>query len=221
MGLTLSIAVLSFWPGDAEACSLAQAPYNEQRLSETGGTIPLLLNDGGMDTQPPGRPTLSDLQVRLVLNPCRGDGASCPDLDVLTLSVSASDERTPADRLRYLGYFGGSASEVDAAQPEILFSPDWGRSSTLSAHLGLNRERSGRGFSRENLCFALATVDEAANVSERSDVLCVDTTDERSSSAVVRQSSPCGGPGCGGLRLFGAMPLAMVALVLLRSRRGT
>ena len=89
---------------------------------EASGAIAVLTDGGVADTVPPGRPVLSAVQVTLVRSPCDGRGMACPEMDSFTMTVTASDDRTPAERLRYVAFFGATAAEASSAPaPELLF----------------------------------------------------------------------------------------------------
>ena len=104
------------------------------------------------------------------------------------------------EALRYVAYFGATAQEAAAAtSPELSFMGDFGRPNRVGAFLGHDRTRVGTGFSRPTLCFAIAAVDEAANVGERSDAVCVDTIDEKAATTTMVDGAPCT-LGCAGCR---------------------
>jgi len=211
-----AILLLALIPSLAWPCSLVAQPANEEQLSSVQ-FIPALV-DGGSDTAPPVKPVVSGLVVTLFRNPCDGRGSACPQLDTLKMTVSTGDDHTPVERLRYVAYFGAtSADVVSAVNPQVIFSPDFTSPNTITAYLGVNRLRSGDGFRKATLCFALAAVDEAANVSERSDATCVNTIDE--GTAVMVDGAPCV-LGCGGCSGAGEVPFVLLAVgALLRRRR--
>lgn len=204
-------------PAVAWPCSLIDLPTS---LDVLAGPPTPLLTDAGRDTTAPGKPVLSNLNVTLIDSPCDGRGAACPQLDVLRVNVAASDDQTPVERLRYVAWFGATTAEAAArAEPEVVFFSDRDAPTRISAWLGLAGSRSGQHFQRAQLCFALAAVDEAANVGPRSDVTCVDTTDRAAATTTVVQGAPCV-LGCGGCGSAGSVaPLAVLALAAWRRRR--
>lgn len=211
----LSVTLLA--PAVAWPCSLIDRPA---RLEVLAGPPSPMLTDAGGDAAAPGKPALSNLDVTLIDSPCDGRGAACPQLDVLRVNVAASDDQTPVERLRYVAYFGATTEEAAArAEPEVVFFADRDAPTRISAWLGLAGARSGRHFQRAQLCFALAAVDEAANVGPRSDVTCVDTTDHAAATSTIVQGAPCV-LGCGGCGSTGSIaPLALLALAAWRRRR--
>jgi MYXO-CTERM domain-containing protein len=207
-------------PSVARPCSLRQLPVGAEPFS-TGSTVPNRLLDGGTDATPPAKPTAANLKVTLVKNPCNGSGASCPQFDVLEFTVASGDLETPVDRLRYLAAFGATAAEAATAEPSLLFAADPSTPTAVSAWLGLDGLRSGSGFDRASYCFTLAAVDDGANVSPRSDAVCVDTTSTTAPTTTVTQGTPCGALGCGcstSSERSGAL-LALLALAWLGAAR--
>lgn len=183
-------------PSVARPCSLVQRPNGVQPIGG-GVPIPVRLDDGGSDLSPPAKPALSNLKVTLVKNPCDGSGAACPQLDSLEFTVASGDTQTPTERLRYVAAFGATAAEAATAEASLLFEADFSAPTAASAWLGLDGVRSGTGFDRASYCFTLSAVDDAANVSPRSDALCVDTTSTTAATTTVTQGNACGGLGCG------------------------
>lgn len=211
----LALTVLT--PALAWPCSLAQRPAGLELLTAQQPVPPV--GDAGTDATPPSKPVLSNPTVTLFDAPCDGSGISCPQLDFLTVTVDASDDQVPAERLRYVAYFGDTAEAVMAATaPEARFGPDPQSSGTVTAWLGLGGARNETGFQRARLCFALAAVDEAANVSPRSEVTCLDTTSRTAATTTLRQGNLCG-VGCGCTSPAGAAPLMLLALAVARRRR--
>ncbi|MFZ5442604.1 MAG: hypothetical protein ACOZQL_21525 [Myxococcota bacterium] len=210
---TLLLALLLAAPA-AWACSLVGLPVEAQPLTDAG--IPPLA-DAGVDAQAPGQVVVQGVEVTLFTGtPCDGSGASCPQLDMLRVTLAASDDRTPADGLRYVAAFGATEAEAAAAPAELLFTHDLTATNTVSAYLGLNRRRSGAGFQRQTLCFTLAAVDGAGNVGARSSARCLDTT--TTEGATLQPGVACSLPGCS---TSAWSPLALLAaLALRRARRG-
>lgn len=194
--LSAASLLLSF--NDAQACSLAQAPFGAQRLTSADGGIPVLTSaDAGADGQAPSTVTMTGAAVTLITNPCDGSGASCPEFDALRFTVSASDDVTAPDGLRFIAAFGATEAEAASADAELLFEADPSDPTQVSAYLGFEQSRSGEHFSREQLCFALAAADEAGNVGPRSTPLCLNTTDATAANTTVVAGQGCvGGIGC-------------------------
>ncbi len=213
----VAVALMLLTPAVAWPCSLAERPSDLEFLQ---GRAIAPVGDAGADATPPGKAGLSNPRVTLVRDACDGSGAACPQLDALEVTVAASDDQTPAARLRYVAYFSATAQEVAAAStPELLFGPNRDSATTVSAWLGLGSARGEQGFGRKTLCFALAAVDEAANVGERSDALCLDTTDTTAATTTLVQGTPCGG-GCAGCAGSGSGAAVVLGLgALLRRRR--
>jgi len=215
--LALSICLV---PAAVLACSLADRPPNAQPLSELDGGVPASQADAGGDVQRPSKPVLSEPNTRLIRGGCDGSGASCPELDLFTVKVAATDERTAAAQLRFVASFGSSAVDASAAPQTLLFDADFSDPGQIRAWLGQGKSRSETGFSRSMLCFTVAAVDEAGNVSDRSDALCADTVSETAATTTVVQGSPCGLLGCGCSSGAGSLALlALAAGLRLRRRR--
>lgn len=206
---TLLLSLLLGAPA-AWACSILSQPVGAQPVTDAG-IAPL--PDAGVDLTAPGALVVEAVQLTLVESPCDGRGAACPQLDTVKVSFSATDDRTSADALRYVASFGGTEAEATAAAPSLLFEHDLQATDAVTAHLGVNRARSGEGFQRQQLCFTLAAVDAAGNVGPRSAARCVDTTSTE--GATIFQGTPCS-LGCSTAALS---PLGLLALVLLRRRR--
>jgi hypothetical protein len=190
-----SFLFLSF-SSTAWACTLASTPNEGEQLS-AGSVIPKLSSTE--DTTAPSTPQVNFKELILVQNPCDGAGSSCPQLDYVRFSITASDDTSKVDALRYVGFFGQTEAEVSAASaPEILFRADYSDPTQMTASLGFGGARTPtalalRQFSKNIVCFSLAAVDEAANVSPRSAPQCINTVD--ASIAKVIRGTACG-RGC-------------------------
>lgn len=205
--------------GTAWACSLIQAPNSLQQLAP-GEPLVLRRNDAGTDTEVPSKPVISALQVRLIEHGCNGSGASCPDLDTLTMTVTASDAYTSAQSLRYLAAFGDTAAAAENAAFSVLFEPDISQADKITAFLGFGGRREEADFSRTKLCFVLAAVDDAGNISARSDGQCVDTTDVNAPTTQRVAGHPCTmGVGCSTSALStGAATLVLALLFFAHTK---
>ncbi len=171
------------------ACSLAQQPSDLQFLQHDAG-VDLRQPGAGADDQPPSRPVLSNFKVTVIENGCNGSGISCPENDLLSMNVNSTDNVTATSNLRYVAAFADNESAATTAPFEILFGPDISDASRVTAYLGVG-QRSNAGFQRGQLCFALAAVDAAGNIGERSEAVCIDTTDRNASTTEVVQGHPC------------------------------
>ena len=208
-------AMSAFTPDTAEACSLMMLPRGVEQLPGPGELPPHPDSESyGPDSQAPGPVTLSDPQVTLVHNGCNGSGASCPDMDLLDLTVSATDDLATSEQLRYIAAFGSTAAEATNAEAEIIFSPEPMDASRVRAHLGQDGQRSGHWFSAGALCFTLAAVDPAGNVGPRSAPLCLNTVDDDADYVTVVRGNGCTGFGCTSTTATAA-PLALGAAVTL------
>lgn len=161
--------------------------YTSQRCSSSNDVCGFVV--GPPDDVAPSAPVLTDFEVNLHKNPRSGGAAGCPDLDMLTLVLEASDDRTEPDNLVGLAYIAEDAAAATAqTTPTLTFKPheSWRAQSELdpkevSFALGeaVSRARDGVGFRREGpYCFAIAIMDRAGNVSPKTDPVCITTTDE-------------------------------------------
>lgn len=161
--------------------------YTSRRCSSGDDTCGFIV--GPPDDVAPNAPVLIDYSVNLHKNPRSGGAAGCPDLDMLTLTLEVSDDRTKPDNLVGMAYIAEDAATVTALiTPTLTFKPheSWRASSELdpkaiSFALGeaVSRARDGFGFRREGpYCFALAVMDRAGNVGPKTDPVCITTTDE-------------------------------------------
>lgn len=210
---TLLIGVVMA-PALALACSLRERPNEQQRLTSLDEVV--ALPGAAADAVAPGQVQVSLTRLTLVDDGCDGSGASCPELDWLKLHVTATDDVTPAEKLRFVGRFAARAGDVAGAPAELLFKADSDDAESVSAWLGGSGQRSGRDFDRPHVCFTLAAIDEAGNVGAPSDVLCIDTLDRAASTTQVVEGKGCGGLGCAAV---GAGPVALLGLALLGLRR--
>jgi len=151
VGLIASIA----W-----ACKPGNMELPGQVSISASSPIPVL-DDGGTDTTPPGVVVISNVTLDL------GSGA-CPKIESLDFTVEGDE------RKRVVASFGDAFEVASTSGYEVLFAPP--ESGTVSIYLGDDKARSGNGFSRKTLCFALAAVDDAGNVGPRSSPWCLNTT---------------------------------------------
>ena len=107
-----------------------------------------------------------------------------------------------AERSRVVAAFGEKSELASTAPFALLFEPP--ESGEVSIYLGSDKARSGSGFSREKLCFALAAVDDAGNVGPRSSPWCLNTVSGEGAASKT---------GCG------AAPWSLAPLVVLLARR--
>ena len=175
---------------------------------------------GERDDEPPSRPLVSNLAVEI----WRNEGPSlygCSNVDTMELDLEATDDRTAAQDLRYLAYFGDDEEEaLTVEHPGAVWQP-WSQflsppRETIFLGFG-GGERDGIHFRRRGrFCFAISAADLAGNESERSEPTCIDTLDAddpRVSHASGCQCSTGEGGAPWGLA-------AMVLLGLVRRRRG-
>ena len=148
-----------------------------------------VLDDGGTDTTAPGTVIISNVTLDL------GSGA-CPKIESLGFTVEGDE------RARVVAAFGDTTQGASTNSYELLFAPP--DSGTVSIYLGDDKARSGNGFSRKTLCFALAAVDDAGNVGGRSSPWCLNTV---TGEGTVTKT------GCA------AAPWLLVPLAVLLSRR--
>lgn len=196
------------WP-----CTLAASPNGPEFITD-GGIQPR--RDAPSDTVAPAPVTMGD--TRLVLfggTPCDGLGsAECPQLDRVTFDLLATDDQTPAERLRFAVSFGSDAASAETAPLSLLVEQDQRGTQSVSAFLGLGGKRAETGFSRSSLCVTFAAVDDAGNVGPRSAARCVNTNDR--SAALVLQGVPCPN-GCSSTT--GALVLPLLLVIGRRLRR--
>lgn len=202
------VAASSAWP-----CSLAASPNGPEFITD-GGIQPR--RDAPSDAVAPTTVTVGD--TRLVLysgTPCDGLGsAECPQLDQVRFDLLATDDQTPAERLRFAVSFGSDAASAEAAPLSLLVERDRRETPSVSAFLGLGGKRAESGFSRTSLCVTFAAVDDAGNVGPRSAARCVNTNDRN--AALVLQGVPCRN-GCSSTT--GALALPLLLLFGRRLRR--
>lgn len=203
-------------PALALACLLSEGPNEQLRLTSLDEVA--ALPGAVADAVAPGQVQVSLTRLKLVDGGCDGSGISCPALDSLKLHVTASDDVTPVEKLRYVGRFAAQAGDVASAPAGLLFRADADDASSVSAWLGWGGHRSGVDFDKPHVCFSLEAVDEAGNVGPPSDVLCVDTLDRSASTTEVVEGHSCRTPD-GGCSAAGAGPLVLFGLALLGLRR--
>ncbi len=141
----------------------------------------------GPDTQPPSKAMITGLRTLLIRDPVGTGGFTCPDIDNLELRVEGTDDTTPAEQLVTLAYVADTASAAESkAQVDVAFAFDLGPAddskralvSTIAIGEAVDRARDGEPFrAAGRFCFAVALMDWAGNIGERSDARCLDTTD--------------------------------------------
>lgn len=147
-------------------------------------------DDSGADTTPPGTVIISAVALDL------GAPGPCGQLESLSFVVEGDE------RARVVAAFGEKSELASTAPFEVLFEPP--ASGEVQIYLGSDKARSGTGFSREKLCFALAAVDDAGNVGPRSAPWCLNTVSGEGAASKT---------GCS------VSPWLLAPLALLLSRR--
>ena len=155
-----AIAVVSTGISAAWACRPANLQLPGEVALDAETPIPVR-DDGGTDTTPPGVVGISSVALDL------GAPGPCGQLESLSFLVEG------AERSRVVAAFGEKSELASTAPFALLFEPP--ESGEVSIYLGSDKARSGSGFSREKLCFALAAVDDAGNVGPRSSPWCLNT----------------------------------------------
>lgn len=176
------------------------------------------LRVGPADTTPPSAARLESHTVFFVDGaPASGGGCAA---DVLELEVSGTDDVTPAEELGIVGFVGATPEEVATAPTRsTLFTYDVGAPGRrLVSTIGLGGPggtmRDEEPFRAAGpFCFAVALVDWAGNVGERSETVCLDATDRDDPNVeLVPYSAPCSGPFCSARPGRSSSPLALAAL---------
>lgn len=177
----------------------------------------------GPDVSPPSPADLIGVRTLLVRDPDSGGAFSCGDTDRLELTISGVDDNAPTDELAIAGYVGADEAEVAAhAAPDIVFGSDYDAPLRATIWLGQSagRQRNGLAFrASDRFCFAVALVDRAGNVGERSGTTCLDTTDPNDPTVMWVESEGC---GCQSTRGSGGAALVLALWVVadtLRRRR--
>ncbi|MGV3622803.1 MAG: hypothetical protein ACO1OB_18435 [Archangium sp.] len=148
--------------GAVFACRPSTVLPGEQVLSASNP--PPKLDDSGTDTVSPAKVVIDRVTVK-------ANAGACANIDVMTILVTASDDRTAAGSLRYAASFGATAEEASAADATLLFDT----TTATSIDLPLIGD-GGSLFTGTPRCFTLSAVDGAANVGPKSDATCVDTS---------------------------------------------
>ncbi len=172
----------------AWACKPGNLELPGQVAFSASSPIPIL-DDSGTDTTAPGTVLISNVTLDL------GSGA-CGTIESMGFTVEGDE------RARVVAAFGDTFEVASTSGYELLFAPP--ESGTVSIYLGDDKARSGNGFSRKTVCFALAAVDDAGNVGPRSSPWCLNTTNGE--GAVTKT-------GCS------TAPWLLAPLVLLLARR--
>lgn len=156
MVAVVAVASVSF------ACSPLETLPGEQHISSES---PVGARDANStDKTAPAQVVISEVEVKKNAGPC-------PNIDVMVIHVTSSDDVTAAASLRYVAYFGNSAETAATAEPRIVFD------ATSATELELNLiGNGGTLFIGTPKCFALSAVDDAGNIGERSEARCVDTS---------------------------------------------
>ncbi|MDP3278684.1 MAG: hypothetical protein Q8Q09_26070 [Deltaproteobacteria bacterium] len=159
---------------------------------------------GPADRAAPSEVVIDRVRTIRVRNPNTGAGFSCSQPDTLEVYFTTRDDRTLAASIGMLAFVGGTVEEVSALRAaSIVFAPELAApagagvpSSThvLRAWLGVNGARQGiTPFDRTApMCFSLASMDLAGNISARSVPRCVDTVSPSDPTVeFVQGSSGC------------------------------
>ncbi|MFT5356667.1 MAG: MYXO-CTERM domain-containing protein [Polyangiales bacterium] len=153
---------------------------------------------GDEDLESPSAAELLNVRINYVVVP-EEEGLNGCVADSLEFEMRASDDRTSADSLLTLVYTAATREELAAiTAPSGLFtySPQGkvvttlGRSDTHARDEGPLRQAGP-------FCFAVAAMDRAGNVGERSGAVCLDTTDP--SDPLIQLGDfdpPCSGIFC-------------------------
>jgi len=183
VAVMIALSALAAW-----ACKPGNMELPGQVSINASNPIPVL-DGSGTDTSAPGGVLISNVTLDL------GEGA-CPKIESLGFTVEGDE------RARVVAAFGDTSQGASINSYELLFAPP--DSGTVSIYLGDDKARSGNGFSRKTLCFALAAVDDAGNVGVRSSPWCLNTVTGEGSVTKT---------GCS------AAPWLLMPLVGLLSRR--
>lgn len=162
--------------GVALACRPSTALPGELPL-DAATSIPV--RGDGADTVAPTKVVIDDVEVKL-------NAGACPNIDVLVLHVTASDDQTGAASLRYAASFGATAEEAAAAGPALLFD------ASSATHVSIPLLGNAARFAGSPRCFTLVAVDDAANVGPKSEATCVDTTKPTGCAAAPVSLLPLG-----------------------------
>lgn len=187
---------------------------------------------GVADTAAPDAPVIDSVVVRYVTNGHDGGAAGCPDLDVMNLQLALEDDRTASNELVLIAYVGDDEAAANSADAGYVWMPtEWNDPDPgdglafAQVLLGVakNHERSGEHLRAAGpMCFTLAAMDRAGNVSERSEAVCLDTTDPR--DPLVERTRADHGPfGCATGSGSAATPLLILLVgfgLTTTSRRG-
>lgn len=153
--------------------------------------------DVGAKPRPPSPPPFGATEARVVYTEggSRGGGCSCPEIDEMTIGMSAPTERPPF----IVGWFGTDEAAATSARPADMIissptSPDGAPTSAIDVSLGESQdhERSGHAFGRTGrYCFALAWMNELGEIGERSPATCLDTRSETDPAVTVNDEGAC------------------------------
>lgn len=185
----------------------------------------------GPDLTPPSAAELRDVRV-VFADDAPETGQSC-QVDALEIEVVGTDDVTPRDELVTVVFLGDTVAEASSAEAFALgFAYDRGPPerrlvSTIVLGSAEGHQRDGGPLRASGpFCFAVALMDWAGNIGERSGARCLDTTDPSDPAIqLVAYDPPCSGPFCavapGSRPAHGALALlaALVALAARRSRR--
>lgn len=202
----------------ALACSVSLGPYGV--IAQAPDPVPLDPVEVSTDTTAPSGVTVSEVHLTWV-DHGEVPAKACPDVDSLSFVVEGRDDVSALDVLRVAAFIAADEAAVQAkADADVLFkfNPVSGRNVGVVLGLAKEHERTGAGFSRvEPYCFAIALLDEAGNLSEKSNVSCVNTMDPDAPYATrIDAAKGCGCEGASGTSVIALLAVAR----MLRRRAG-
>ncbi len=214
--------VATLWAATALPCSYRLGPASGTFAADAGPEQePLPPPDAGDDPTPPGKASVKEVSVRLVENGARGEGGSCPDLDLMRFVVDGADDVTPQAELFLAGFIAADLAALSAkTAPELFFQHDPGGETpglvTIVLGASYNRGRDDGPFrSSQPYCFAISLRDRGGNLGARSEPVCLDTSDPRGPFAEVVPSTQ----GCSAASGGGLLPLGLGLALLSFARR--
>ncbi|MFL5319520.1 MAG: hypothetical protein ACJ790_07670 [Myxococcaceae bacterium] len=218
--LLSAIASLLISASASAACDIKYGPYGI--LAQAPGKVTLPPQIQGDDTSAPSDPIVRDLKLVWIDNGLKQGAGGCPDVDALQFYVDSYDTQTAPENLKLAAYIApDEQGAIDKTDPDILFrfSPSLAYEHEVGVVLGnaVGHERDGAPFrSPDPYCFTIAVIDEAGNVSERSNAMCVNTMDPTAPYAVRIDGSK--GCGCGEVDGLGGLALAVLGAPCCRRR---
>jgi len=200
--------------------------FTTEDCPETGACDHRLEVADGPDLIPPERAVIAELRTELVRDPVDTGAFSCPDLDRLVIDVDGDDDTTPREHLTMVAYIAedeaaaATREEIDAAFGYDLGPPGRPLVSTIAIGEAVDRSRDGEPFrAAGRFCFALALMDWAGNLGERSEVRCLDTTDPDDPTVVWVEGQGCACAASRGRNAPDAVTIFVLAALWLARRR--